>query len=274
MLPTTKTPPKSELSDLTLLLYGKSKYGKTGWASEADNALFLATEPGLNHLEVFQVPISSWEDLLAACKEIAEGNHSFRTIVIDTIDNAFLMCTEYICRRHKVDHVSDLTYGKGYALVSGEFQRVLNKLAMLPYGLFLISHSQEREVETRTGKVTRIVPTLPDKARKIVLGLVDVILYGDTETTAGPDGKPVTRRVLRTKPSASYEAGDRTGRLPETIDFDYRVFANAFAEAAGAVRAETPSGQTSRGIAGAPTAASQPMANGQPTGRGAAAARA
>jgi hypothetical protein len=33
-----------------------------------------ATEAGLNNLEVFQAPIGSWDELLAACKEIAEGS--------------------------------------------------------------------------------------------------------------------------------------------------------------------------------------------------------
>jgi hypothetical protein len=34
--------------------------------------------------------------------------------------------------------------------------------------------------------------------------------------------------VIRTKPSLYYEAGDRTGRLPETIDLDFRKFLDAF----------------------------------------------
>jgi hypothetical protein len=98
----------------------------------------------------------------------------------------------------------------------------------MPYGLFLISHSQESQVETRTGNITRIVPTLPEKARKIVLGLVDMILYFDVETVVGGDGRPTYRRVIRTKPHPNYEAGDRTGRLPDVIDLDYDKFVEAF----------------------------------------------
>jgi hypothetical protein len=235
MLPTTKTPPKTSLADLTVLVYGPTKIGKSTWCSRAEGALFLATESGLNNLDVFQAPIANWEQLLAACGEIAEGKHPFKTIVIDTVDNAFRMCADYVCAKHKVEHESDLAYGKGYALVTNEFYRVLNKLALLPYGLFLVSHSMEKEFETRTGKVTRIVPTLPDKARKIVLGMVDMVLFCDLEATPGADGKNVWRRVMRTKPSASYEAGDRTGRLPETIDLDFTKFLDAFVGAPSVV---------------------------------------
>jgi intein/homing endonuclease len=202
------------------------------WCSQADGALFLATEPGLNSLEVYQQPISTWDELLAAAKDIADGKHAFRTIVIDTVDNAYRMCAEYICRKYEVEHESDLEYGKGYALVNGEFHRVLNKLALLPYGLFLVSHSQEKEIETRTGKYTKVVPTLPDKARKLVLGLVDIILFCDLEPTTGADGKPAYRRVLRTKPSMAYEAGDRTGRLPDVLDLNFAAFVAAFAQGA------------------------------------------
>jgi len=90
LLPTAKTPPKASLSDYTVLVHSRPKAGKSEFCSHADNALFLATEPGLNALEVYQVPITSWDDFLAACGEIAEGNHPFKTIVIDTVDLAYL----------------------------------------------------------------------------------------------------------------------------------------------------------------------------------------
>ena len=57
LLPTTKTAPKNSLTDLTVLVYGQTKIGKTTLCSQAEGALFLATEPGLNALDVFQVPI-------------------------------------------------------------------------------------------------------------------------------------------------------------------------------------------------------------------------
>ncbi len=227
-LPVQKTPAKRDIRDLTVLLYGKNKYGKTEFCSKTDGALFLATEPGLNHLEVYQTPISTWDEMLQACAEISAGGHPFRTIIIDTVDNAYRMCCEHICRKHRIEHESDLGYGKGYALINNEFQRVLNKLALLPYGLFLVSHAQEREIETPRGKITRTVPTLPEKARKLVLGMVDLILYCALETTTGPDGRQVVRRVVHTKPSPTYDAGDRTGRLPEVLDLDYRAFVRAF----------------------------------------------
>ncbi len=228
MLPTTKTPPKQELADLSVLVYGRPKSGKSSFCSHADGALFLATEAGLNHLETFQAPISSWEELLEACAEIATGTHPFRTVILDTVDNAYRFCSEYICRKHRVDHESDLSYGKGYSLVTNEFTRVLTKLSLLPYGFYLVSHAQDVEIETRSGKHIRTVPTLPEKARKVVLGLVDMILFVDFEPYVDAQGETQFRRVIRTKPTTTYEAGDRTGRLPDTLPLDYPAFLEAF----------------------------------------------
>jgi hypothetical protein len=211
LLPSAKTAPKPNLADLTVLAYGQTKIGKSTFCSNSESAVFLATEPGLN-----------------ACAEITEGKHPFKTVIIDTVDNAYKFCADYILKKFKIEHESDLGYGKGYALINNEFQRVLTKLAFLPCGLFLVSHAKEIEVETRTGKYTRVVPTLPDKARKIVLGMVDMVLYCDLEVTVGENGEQRMRRVIRTKPSLYYEAGDRTGRLPETLDLDFSKFFEAF----------------------------------------------
>jgi len=238
-LPTAKTAPKPNLADLTVLAYGQTKIGKSDFCSHAEGALFLATEPGLNALDVFQVPIQTWDDLLDACAEIVAGQHPFKTVIIDTVDNAYKFCTDHILKKFKIEHESDLGYGKGYAIVNNEFQRVLTKLAFLPYGLFLVSHAKQIEVETRTGKYTRVVPTLPDKARKIVLGMVDMVLYCDLETSVGDGGEQRMRRVIRTKPSRDYEAGDRTGRLPETLDLDFAKFFEAFNTAVTPLKPQT-----------------------------------
>ena len=42
------------------------------------------------------------------------------------------------------------------------------------------------------------------------------------------------RRVIRTKPSLYYEAGDRTGRLPETLELDFGKFKECYNAATGA----------------------------------------
>lgn len=233
-LPTQKTPPRDSMSDLTILIYGPSKIGKSTLCSNADNALFIATEAGLNSLDVYQQPIASWQDMLNVCADIAKGDHQFKTIILDTVDNAYKMCSDYICKKNNIQHESDLGFGKGFTLVNNEFQRVLTKLSLMPYGFYLISHAQDKEMDTPNGKRIKTIPTLPAKAREIVLGMVDIILFCDMEMVVGPDGKATERRVMRTKPSALYEAGDRTKRLPDVIDLNFSAFVNAYKSASPA----------------------------------------
>ena len=236
-LPTTKTPPKTDLSDFTTLIYGQTKIGKSTLASRFPEALFLATEPGLNALDAYQIPITSWQELLAAARDVAGGNHQFRTVVIDTADNAYKYCEEYVCAQEQIRHPNDLEYGKGAAFVNNEFQRVLTKLAALPYGLILISHAKEKEVKTPTGKYMKTAPTLPGGAYKIILGMADMVLYCDMEEVAAAEGKIAQRRVIHTKPTIYYEAGDRTGLLPETLPLSYQKFFEAFQESLAKRRA-------------------------------------
>jgi hypothetical protein len=227
-LPTEATKPVTELGKQTILLYGSPKLGKSSFASKAPGSLFFECEPGLNHLEVFKVPTYSWEAFLEACKLVAKGEHNFKTIVIDTVDNAFKMCSDYVCAKHGIEYEGDMGHGKGWALVKNEWHRVLTRLASLPYGLIMISHSIDKTIETRTGEYTKTTPSLPDRARNVVLGLVDIILFGDSIAKKDAAGNVTIERVVRTKPHPTYEAGDRTGRLPELLPLDYEQFMKAF----------------------------------------------
>ena len=227
-LPTKPTPPTTDLSSKTTLIFGQPKIGKSDFASKFPGALFFECEPGLGELEVFKIPTYTWPDFLEACKLVAAGDHPFKTIVIDTADNAFKFCSEHICAKHNVEYEGDLPHGKGWAFVKNEWHRVLTRLASLPYGLVLISHATEKTIETRTGEHTKTQPSLPDRARNVVLGLVDMILYCDTASRKDAEGKFVTERVIRTKPHPTYEAGDRTGRLPEVLPLNFEAFRRAF----------------------------------------------
>jgi len=212
----------------------------SSFASQFPEAMFFECEPGLNHLEVFKVPTYSWETFLEACKIIAKGDHNFKTLVIDTVDNAFKMCSDYVCAKHGIEYEGDMGHGKGWALVKNEWHRVLTRLASLPYGLILISHAVDKTIETRTGEYTKTTPSLPDRARNVVLGLVDIILYGDSVSRKDAAGNLVVDRVLRTKPHPTYEAGDRTGRLPEMLPLSYAAFHSAFSVTSSNSTAQSP----------------------------------
>ena len=232
LLPAAPTPRQTDLSRLTTLVYGPPKIGKSTFASKFPHALFLPTEPGLRDLEVYQAPpdgsgINSWAQLGEILLVIASGQHPFKTLVIDTIDNMWRLCAEHVCKTRGVEFVGDLSYGKGSALLNNEFERVLRKMISLPYGLVLISHSTDKEIKAAGGDKTKTEPTMTKECRRIVTALADMILYCEVETTVEA-GNIVNKRVIRTKPNQRYDAGDRTGCLPDTLPLSYNAFFNAY----------------------------------------------
>ena len=228
LLPKQKTTVKNNLSDYSLLLWGLPKVGKSTLASQFPDALFIATESGHNALSVFKVDVHSWETFLGVCKEMAEGKHSFKTIIIDTMDNLWEMCRQYILDKHKIQHEADMPYGRAYAMVQSEFERVITKISILPYGLVMISHADTKEVQTRTGTVHKMLPSLKDRPRKFVLGMADIILFLDVQYETLSDGTKKMRRIIRSQPSPDYTAGDRTNRLPGVMELDYTALVDAF----------------------------------------------
>lgn len=229
VLPMSPTPRKSDLRDLTVLLHGGKKLGKSSLCSNIPNAIFVATEPGLGQLEVHQVQVQSWQDFIDFCNLLVTEKHGFQTVVIDTINNLYAFCCRSICEKHKVEYVGDFkAIGKGHVLANNQFYETLLKLANQPYGLWMVAHSVDREIETRTGKYLKAVPQLPEKAAGQILGMADMILYLDIKEEKNENGKTTFRRVLHTQPSKYFEAGDRSGVLPAVIDLDYQKFSDAY----------------------------------------------
>jgi hypothetical protein len=231
-IPATKAKTNADLNKQLTLLFGAPKTGKSTLAAQFPDVCFLATEPGLNSLEAFRweaadgrYVINSWAELMAATSEVVASGR-FKTLVIDTLGNACALCDEHVSASHGEEYKLDgkLGYGKGAAMIVNELKRYLTKLGATGLGVILIAHTTTKTISTRTGTVEKIVPAIPgdNKAGDIynlILGMCDLVLYLDQQ-----DGK----RVIRTKPHATYDAGDRSGRLPEMLDSSFQALNNSF----------------------------------------------
>jgi hypothetical protein len=222
ILPKTKTIKKTEFRKCNSLLYALPKCGKSTFASKIPNALFLATEEGHNHLEVFKVNITKWEDIYALTKELQKPGHGFTTLVIDIVDWLYKHCEHYICNKFEVFHPSDLAYGKGFSLVKDEFVRVMNGLSQMGFGMIFISHAKEREMKKKNMSFTYMDTTLSGASSQLICGLCDYIFYAYIDDKG--------QRLMRTKPTPYINAGDRSGKLPDILSFDYEQFVKIFNE--------------------------------------------
>lgn len=232
ILPTEKSVPVSDPGQLTTLLYGSPKVGKSTFAAGFPDAIFLSTEPGLNLLSVYKVDVTNWEEFGEAWMQLKKDDR-YKTIIIDTVDNLFEFCRIHMLGKLGLVHEHDANdYGRTYQIVRKEFEKAVNALTNSRYGIVFISHAKRDEEKIRGQVINRIYPTVPKQAREYLLGLVDIILYANTEDVVRKEGEePQPMRVLHTKETEEYEAGDRTGRLPELIPLNYEKYAKCLAKA-------------------------------------------
>lgn len=230
LVPDAPIVPKWDIGRAKILLYGPPKIGKSSLANQFPGALFLPTEPGLDWFEHSQIPakggfLETWEQVgqAYAALRTEKARRNFKTIIVDTVDNLWILCERFVCAKAGVAVTADLAYGKGNALVSAEFRRFLMGMTKLGYGLILTSHAENKEMEnSETGeRMTKIVPSYPDKCRRLVNPMVDMILLYSIERqpTACADGqvRMMDQRTIRCRSAQGYDAGDRTRTLPERI---------------------------------------------------------
>ena len=182
-------------------------------------------------------PINNWAEFRKVLRQLKDqkAKDTFYTITIDTVDIAYDYCTKYICDNaqrpdggYGVDSISDIPFGKGYGMVSKEFDECLRSIVMMDYGLVLISHSIDKTFKDENGnEYNKIVPTLDKRANNVVARMADIIGY--SRIVESKNGQNITKLFMRGTPR--YEAGSRFKYTPDYIDFSYKDLVNAIGEA-------------------------------------------
>lgn len=222
-LPTKKTKPPIDIGRITMMIYGDPKIGKSTFCSRIEDGLFCDLEDGLRYLETASVRCKSIDDVHELVN-LLEYNQTYKTLIIDTVDRLWTLCVESVKTSKRIDVLSDLAYGRGVDLALSLFEGVINRISRLNKGYIFISHAIKDDVETVNGSISKFMPSLYYKARNIVMPNVDIIGFAMNEISIDGNGNRCEKRLLRVSPSSSWEAGDRTGRLPDVIPLNYHIF--------------------------------------------------
>ena len=207
-LPTKKSKIESDLSKYSILLYGKIKIGKTSLCAQFPDALFLMTEPGGKSLEIYQMDIRNWAHFKQVLTAI-ESSDMYKTIVVDTVDNLFKMCTDWYCKKNAIQHPSDEDWGKGWQMISDEFLLAITKLMQLNRGVIFTSHAAAHEIKKYAQPtVTEIVPTLSKQGRRVLEPIMDLVAYFRYAEKETDDSS----RVLQIRGDSNVVAGCRMTR--------------------------------------------------------------
>lgn len=222
------------------VLYGPEGIGKSTFAAQFPQPVFIDTEGGTKRLDVARLPQpTSWAMLLDEVAEVTKGNVPCGTLVLDTADWAERLCAQAVCARAKVKGIEDFGYGKGYTYVKEEFGRLLDSLSDLidaGMNVVLTAHSIIRKFELpeETGAYDRYELKLGQKAGNQCAALAkewaDMVLfvnYKEIVITTKDNKKKVSggKRVMYTAHNPCWDAKNRHG-LAEELPFDYQEITN------------------------------------------------
>jgi hypothetical protein len=207
--------------------------GKTTWFASFPDAFFLATEPGTKGLELYEEEVKDWADVRVVVRALEKDTDRFRIVVIDTADEAYQMCLDWVCKKKGVTYPSEMNdYGATWNEVSREFRNVISRIRRTGRGVVFTSHARTVNLASRSGQeFQRIGPTLSGQAEKTITSLVDFIMYAEyfKDLKTGE-----TVRVLVCEGDETIQAGARktVGKFPRFLPLQetggYNTYVRAF----------------------------------------------
>ena len=219
---------------IKMVLYGEPGVGKSVFACKAPKPFFICSDGNYAWLEDFgadpdaYVEVSSWDE---AKKAFAKDYSEYETIVIDLTEDLFKWCEREYCVRNKIEHLSDLGYGKGYDATRNEFFIEMCKLISLDKNIIFLMHGLSITVKDRRGvEHTKYVPSsrLPDKVIDMIEGRVRYFLRCYVKDVETEDGKVEKKRFLSLVPKPNEFGiirGVNENEIPQDIPLDFNEFA-------------------------------------------------
>lgn len=218
-------------------IHGPAGVGKSTFASNAPNPLFLVTEfGGTDLLDVARLEIENWEDCLKALCELNNGEHDYKTIVIDSIDHLESKIFKMVAEDHKKKSIEDIGYAKGYIFALEYWHRFLfeiKKLRQKGMNVILIAHSHMKKLhDPVVGEdYDRYELKLHRKASDLITESMDALLFAKNDVSISKDSqtKKITamgdgNRVLFTEHRPAFDAKNRYG-LPLELPLSWSEFA-------------------------------------------------
>jgi phage nucleotide-binding protein len=241
-----------------LWIYGVPFCGKTTFANSFPDPLMLNTDGNIKFVDAPYIRIKdeikvegrmtkrtlAWDVFKDTISELEKKDNSFKTIVVDLLEDLYEHCRLYMYQQMGITHESDDSF-RAWDKVRGEFLNTLKRLMNLDYeNIILISHEDTSKDITKKGgdKITAIKPNLQDKVANKVAGMVDVVARivadGDTRTFSFKSNE-----VIFGGGRLKVNAKD----IPLDVNALFAVYDEANKNAAsGVVTAATPTGKTGR----------------------------
>ena len=225
-----------------VVVYGPEGIGKSTFASQFPEPLFIDTEGSTKKLDIARLDNkpTSWTMLKNQIAYVKAHPQICKTLVIDTIDWAEQLCIDDLCAVHGKKGIEDFGYGNGYVYEKEEFGRFLNSLEeLISLGIHVVltAHAQLRKFSQpdEFGEYDRWELKLGKKTASQISPLVkewaDMVLFANYKTVAvsvDDKGKKFKaqggERVMYTNHHPCWDAKNRDN-LGDGLPFEYSQIA-------------------------------------------------
>ncbi|GAA2821546.1 ATP-binding protein [Pseudolactococcus raffinolactis] len=222
-----------------VVLYGVEGIGKSTFASQFPNPVFIDTEGSTSNMNIQRLDNpNSWQMLLDEVNYVKQSRIC-STLIIDSADWAERICKEYLAVLGKwTDSNND--YGAKYIALEKEFGLLINKLSdlvELGINVVLTAHAKlkKKEEPDQMGAFDRYQLKMEDKTGAIVKEWADMVLFANYEMTVLTDEKTKSKkatgghRVMYATHYPGWDAKNRHG-LPDKLPFEFGTIAHIFNE--------------------------------------------
>ncbi|MDL5053333.1 ATP-binding protein [Oscillatoria laete-virens NRMC-F 0139] len=229
-----------------LIVYGCEGVGKSTFAADAPDPIFIPTEDGVGRINCKRLPlVTHFDQLLNALVELYTAEHPYKTVVIDSLDWLERLVFDVVCKEFNVKSIekADGGYARGYTHALNYWRKLIEGLDALRnernMGVILIAHAKVERFEDPEAPVyDRYSPRIHKHASALLCEWSDAVLFatrkirtqteeagfGRERTIAVSIGKDGGERVLRTVGGPSCVAKNRFG-LPSEIPLTWSAFA-------------------------------------------------
>ncbi len=220
------------------VIYGPEGIGKSTFAAQFPDPIFIDTEGSTKDMDVARLPEpSSWTIILEQVAEVIRTPNVCRTLIIDTADWAEMLCTTSVCDKNHKSSIEEFGYGKGYTYIQEEFGKLLNLLTDVTkagINVVLTAHAKMRKFEQpdELGAYDRWEMKLSKGVAPMVKEWADMVLFCNYKTmVVNVDGQGAQKgrnkaqggkRVMYTTHHSCWDAKNRYG-LPDEAPFEYGV---------------------------------------------------
>ena len=223
-----------------MILYGRNGIGKSRFAMQAPNAIFLDFDKNLaqykvvtNKSEGISYPLETFQQVLDFITLLINEPHDFKTVIIDTFSSLNMIIENQVKLEKNIASVGALDFGKGYEFSRILWEQLLRKLDYLwekrKVMIILIGHDQIKEIKDLAhGNYHAYELALNEKIISMFRHWCSIMVYATVNNRikeeTGNFGR-VNKKILDSK-RVLYTEGDEiflaknTFGLPPILPFD------------------------------------------------------